>query len=64
MVSVIHSQQVFFLVNLESAVQFVNLIAAYHLDVTTRDRSHNDIHQLIDRVMIVISNRLEELSYW
>ena len=49
------------LVNLESAAQFANLIAAYHVDVTTRDRSHIDENQLIDLTMIVISNRLEEI---
>lgn len=46
--------------NLESAVQFASLIAAYHIDVSTRDRPHIDVSQLIDRAMVV-STRLEEI---
>lgn len=45
---------------LESAVQFASLLAAYHIDVSTRDRKHIDVNQLIDRAMIV-SNHLEEI---
>ena len=46
--------------NLESAVQFASLVAAYHIDVSTRDRSHIDLSQLVDRAMAV-STRLEEI---
>jgi hypothetical protein len=46
--------------NLESAVQFASLVAAYHIDVSTRDRPHIDVSQLVDRAMVV-STRLEEI---
>jgi len=37
---------------LESSVQFASLVAAYHVDVSTRDRSHIDVSQLLDRAMV------------
>lgn len=46
--------------NLESSVQFASLVAAYHVDVATRDRSHLDVSQLIEKAMVV-SSRLEEI---
>jgi myo-inositol-1-phosphate synthase len=46
--------------NLESAVQFASLVAAYHVDVSTRDRTFLDVSRLIDRAMVV-SSRLEEI---
>jgi len=46
--------------NLESAVQFASLVAAYHIDVSTRDRQHIDVSQLVDRATVV-SGRLEEI---
>jgi myo-inositol-1-phosphate synthase len=46
--------------NLESAVQFASLVAAYHVDVSTRDRTFLDISRLIDRAL-VFSSRLEEI---
>jgi hypothetical protein len=46
--------------NLESAIQFASLVAAYHIDVSTRDRSHIDVSQLIARAMVFPSN-LEEI---
>lgn len=46
--------------NLESAVQFASLVAAYHIDISTRDRPHIDLSQLVDRAMVV-STRLEEI---
>ena len=45
---------------LESAVQFASLLAAYHIDVSTRDRKYIDVNTLLDRAMIV-SNRSEEI---
>ena len=46
--------------NLESAVQFASLVAAYHIDMSTRDRTHLDISQLLERAMVVPS-QLEEI---
>jgi hypothetical protein len=46
--------------NLESAVQFASLVAAFHVDTATRDRTHIDVGNLLDRAMIV-SSRLEEI---
>jgi hypothetical protein len=46
--------------NLESAVQFASLVAAFHVDTATRDRTHVDVGNLLDRAMIV-SSRLEEI---
>jgi myo-inositol-1-phosphate synthase len=46
--------------NLESAVQFASLVAAYHVDVATRDRPYIDVTQLIESAMVV-SSRLEEI---
>jgi pfkB family carbohydrate kinase len=46
--------------NLESAVQFASLVAAFHVDTATRDRTHIDVGNLLDRAMIVPS-RLEEI---
>jgi hypothetical protein len=46
--------------NLESAVQFASLVAAYHIDVSTRDRSHLDVSKLIEKAMVV-SASLEEI---
>jgi hypothetical protein len=46
--------------NLESAVQFASLVAAYHIDVSTRDRPHLDVSQLIER-SLVVSSSLEEI---
>lgn len=39
--------------NLESAVQFASLVAAYHIDVSTRDRPHIDVSQLVERSLVV-----------
>ena len=38
--------------NLESAVQFASLVAAYHIDVSTRDRAHIDVSQLLRKAMV------------
>lgn len=46
--------------HLESAVQFASLVAAYHIDVSTRDRDHIDISKLLERAMVFPSN-LEEI---
>jgi myo-inositol-1-phosphate synthase/sugar/nucleoside kinase (ribokinase family) len=46
--------------NLESAVQFASLVAAYHIDVSTRDRSHVDLSRLLERAICVPST-LEEI---
>ena len=46
--------------NLESAVQFASLVAAYHIDVATRDRTHIDVSQLVER-SLVVSSSLEEI---
>jgi hypothetical protein len=46
--------------SLESSVQFASLVAAYHIDTSTRDRTHIDLGQLVDRAMVV-SARLEEI---
>jgi myo-inositol-1-phosphate synthase len=45
---------------LESAVQFASLVAAYHIDVSTRDRAHIDLSRLVERAMVV-STKLEEI---
>jgi myo-inositol-1-phosphate synthase len=46
--------------SLESSVQFASLVAAYHIDTSTRNRTHIDLGQLVDRAMVV-SARLEEI---
>jgi myo-inositol-1-phosphate synthase/sugar/nucleoside kinase (ribokinase family) len=46
--------------NLESAVQFASLVAAYHIDVSTRDRAHIDLSRLLDKA-IVFPATLEEI---
>ena len=45
--------------NLESAVQFASLVAAHHVDVSTRDDLHIDVSRLLDR-SIIIQEGLEE----
>ena len=37
--------------NLESAVQFASLVAAHHIDMSTRDLSHVDVSRLLERAM-------------
>ena len=39
--------------NLESAAQFATLVAAYHIDVSTRDNDQLDLSSLLERSMIV-----------
>lgn len=46
--------------NLESAVQFASLVAAHHVDVSTRDELHIDVSRLLDRSLI-IQEGLEEI---
>ena len=46
--------------NLESAVQFASLVAAHHVDVSTRDDLHIDVSRLLDRSLI-IQEGLEEI---
>jgi hypothetical protein len=46
--------------NLESAVQFASLVAAHHVDMSTRDLSHIDVSRLLERAMI-FSTGLEEI---
>lgn len=46
--------------NLESAVQFASLVAAHHVDVSTRDLLHLDMFRLLDRAMI-FPHGLEEI---
>jgi len=46
--------------SIESAVQFASLIAAYHVDVSTREHFFVDINRIIDRAIFVPS-RLEEI---
>jgi len=46
--------------NLESAAQFANLVASYHIDVSTRDADHLDISVLLERAMI-FTHGLEEI---
>lgn len=46
--------------NLESAVLFASLVAAYHIDMSTRDRTHIDMLQLLERSM-VFPTGLEEI---
>lgn len=41
--------------SLESAVQFASLVAAYHVDTSTRDRPQIDISKLIERATVVPS---------
>jgi hypothetical protein len=38
--------------NLESAVQFAGLVAAHHVDVSTRDLEHLDVSHLLERAML------------
>mmetsp|Transcript_20147 Transcript_20147/g.29534 ORF Transcript_20147/g.29534 Transcript_20147/m.29534 type:complete len:270 (+) Transcript_20147:51-860(+) len=38
--------------NLESAAQFASLVAAHHIDVSTRDLKHLDMSTLLERAMI------------
>jgi hypothetical protein len=38
--------------NLESAVQFAGLVAAHHVDVSTRDLAHLDVSSLLERAMM------------
>ena len=46
--------------NLESAVLFASLVAAHHIDVSTRDLSHIDVIRLLERSMI-FPHGLEEI---
>lgn len=46
--------------NLESAVQFASLVAAFHVDASTRDDLHIDVGRLLDRSLIV-QEGLEEI---
>lgn len=46
--------------NLESAAQFASLIAAYHIDISTRDRPHIDVSTLLERSLVIPSG-LEEI---
>ncbi len=46
--------------NLESAVQFASLVAAYHVDVKTRELLHIDVSDLLERAMI-FPHGLEEI---
>ena len=46
--------------NLESAILFASLVAAYHIDMSTRDRKHIDMLQLLERSM-VFPTGLEEI---
>jgi hypothetical protein len=46
--------------NLESAAQFASLVAAHHIDVSTRDLDHLDISTLLERSMI-FPHGLEEI---
>jgi hypothetical protein len=46
--------------NLESAVQFASLVAAYHVDVKTRELLHVDVSDLLERAMI-FPHGLEEI---
>jgi hypothetical protein len=39
--------------NLESAVTFASLVAAYHIDTSTRNRQHLDVSTLIERAIVV-----------
>lgn len=46
--------------NLESAAQFASLVAAFHIDVGTRDADHLDMCMLLERAMI-FPHGLEEI---
>jgi myo-inositol-1-phosphate synthase len=46
--------------NLESAVQFASIIAAYHIDAETRDRNHIDVNLMLEKAMLIPSG-LEEI---
>lgn len=46
--------------NLESAAQFASLVAAYHIDVSTRNDLHLDMSMLLERAMI-FPHGLEEI---
>jgi len=46
--------------NLESAVLFSSLLAAYHIDTSTRERKHIDMLQFLERAM-VFPTGLEEI---
>jgi myo-inositol-1-phosphate synthase len=46
--------------NLDSAVQFATLVAAYHIDISTRDKPHIDVSQLVER-SLVVSTSVEEI---
>ena len=46
--------------HLEAAVQFASFVAAYHVNVSTRDRTHVDISHIIERAM-VLPTTLEEI---
>lgn len=44
--------------NLESAIQFASLVAAYHVDTSTRDCLHIDIGPLLDRALLVTTSEI------
>ena len=46
--------------NLESAVQFASLVAAHHVDVSTRDLVHLDVNRLLERAL-TFPEGLEEI---
>ena len=46
--------------NLESAIQFASLVAAHHVDVSTRDLIHIDVSRLLERSLI-FPEGLEEI---
>jgi myo-inositol-1-phosphate synthase len=46
--------------DLESAIQFATLVAASHTDVSTRDHTHVNVNDLLDKVMSVATS-LEEI---
>ena len=41
--------------NLESAIQFAGLVAAYHVDIETRDLNSLDLDSLLDRSIVSLS---------
>ena len=45
---------------LESAVQFASLVAAHHVDTSTRNLTHIDVTSLLERAMI-FPDGLEEI---
>jgi len=49
---------------LEAAVGFASLVAAHHIDVSTRDLLHVDITRILDQAIRVVSEGADSSGYW